>query len=247
MMFHTMILDEVAVPVQVPHPMYWVSDLHLGDASPADDFAEGEHQSGFEWFLEHEVEAEGGRLILVGDVFEMWQCHLKDIREHYGPLFWRLHNYRLLRGNHDAAYRKPPHYFLPGHKRPWLLAEHGHEADALNSTFGWFGHAVTVFAGFLEHLGWEDIDQKTYRWKWLPTPVTRPSRFPPDHYQKYAWERARQFGVQAVILGHTHKAMIEEQRLTGVVYANCGSWVEKDRIGTFLRLADGALTLCEVV
>ena len=153
MSFRVRIIDELPVDFDLPHPLYFASDLHLGDGGAADDFAEGEHQAAFQWFLKHEVEADGGELVLLGDVFELWQCELARIREYYGSLFWRLHNYRLLRGNHDSAYRKPPEWRWPGGHRPLILAGHGHQADLWNSSLGFVGRAVTWVAGALEFLG----------------------------------------------------------------------------------------------
>ena len=228
-----------------PHPLFFASDLHLGDGSAADDFAEGSHRAAFEWFLERKVEPDGGDLILLGDVFELWQAKLKDIRDHQAPLFWRLHNYRLIRGNHDAAYKKPPEWRWPSGSRPQLLAEHGHQADPLNSNLGFIGRVVTAVAGVLERLGWRDIDAKTWRWKWLPTPVTRPSRFRPYHYEAYALERMRETGAEVVVLGHTHKPSLtpfggmKRRRL----YANCGCWVSDDYDGSWVKVHDGRVSV----
>ncbi len=243
--YHVTLLEERACSLAPPHPMYFASDLHLGDGSRADDFAEDYHQDAFEWFLDTEVEAAAGRLILVGDIFELWQCELARIREHYRGLFWRLHNYRLLAGNHDTAYHKPPEWRWPTGYRPLLLAEHGHQADPLNSTLGFIGRSVTAVAGLLERLGWRDVDKAGWRWRWMPTPVTRPQRFPPGHYEDYAAKRAQETGAKLVILGHTHRPALAELP-SGVLYANCGCWVSPDYVGSFVRLGDGIISLCKI-
>ena len=253
-MFHVHELDSLPCdfhrsktsPPGGERPLYFASDLHLGDGGPADDFAEGEHRAAFEWFLDHEVEAEGGELILVGDVFEIWQCHLGRIRERYGSFFWRLLNYRLLRGNHDSALRKPLEWRWPRGRPPLVLAEHGHQADPLNSSLGFVGRTVTAVAGALERLGWRDVDQKTWRWKWMPTPVTRPDRFPPDHYAKYARRRAQETGASIVVLGHTHKPTLTRLG-DGTLYADCGCWVSRDYPGSFVRLGEGEVSLAQVL
>ena len=224
--------------------LYFVSDLHLADGSPADDFNEGSHRAAFEWFLEHEVEADGGELILVGDVFELWQASLRGIREYYGPLFWRLFNYRLLRGNHDSAYRAPPEWLWPDPVEPALLAEHGHRADVWNSQLSIVGRGVTVAAGLLERLGLRGVDD--YAWRHLPTPVTEPAKFGKALYLDYVRRRARKTGAHLVILGHTHEPLLTDLG-DGITYANCGTWVRDDFLGSFLRVRDGAVSLCQVV
>ena len=246
MSFRIQVIDELPLDIHLPHPLYFASDLHLGDGSPADDFAEGGHRAAFEWFLQHEVEADGGELVLVGDVFELWQCELSHVREHYGSLFWQVHNYRLIRGNHDAAYRKPPEWRWPDGCRPLVLAEHGHQADPLNSSLGFVGRTVTAVAGLVERLGWRDVDQNTWRWKWMPTPVTRPDRFPPDHYPNYARRRARETGAHLVILGHTHRPALVRLG-ADVLYANCGCWVSSSFAGSFVRVVEGRVLLAQVL
>lgn len=230
------------------HPLFFASDLHLGDGSGADDFAEGRHREAFVWFLEHQLEKQEGRLILLGDIFELWQCKIKDIYDYDPNLFNQLHNYRLIRGNHDAAYRKPPEWCWPRGTRPELLAEHGHKADLLNHQMSLFGHAVTAVAGVLERLGWKDVDAKTWRWKWLPTPITRPSRFPPYHYEAYALERMRQTGAKVVILGHAHKPCLTPfgGLITPRLYANCGCWVADDYDGSWVKVHDGRVSVWKV-
>lgn len=277
MRFDIQVINEVPIDFSPQRPLYFVSDLHLGDGSPADDFAEGCHLRAFEWFLEHEVEADGGELILLGDVFELWQCNLTHIRRHYGTFADRLFNYRLVRGNHDAALRTPSEWHWPAGTAPIILAEHGHRADLWNSRLGFIGRAVTVVAGILERLGWRDIDQTTWRWKHLPTPVSHPDRFPDDHYADYARRRSRETGARIVILGHTHRPCLRQlpakhslsrpsERSGGpgaafggrgeagevesdgvTIYANCGAWVRKDLPGSFIRLADRTISLAVVL
>jgi len=247
MSFHIHILDELPLKVDLSHPLYFVSDLHLGDGGPADDFTEDRHQAAFEWFLEHEVEPDGGRLVLLGDVFELWQCDLADIRDHYGGFFWRLHNYRLIRGNHDSPLRMPPEWRLVEEEagRPALriLAEHGHRADLWNSKLGFVGRTVTILAGILERLGLKHVDD--WKWRHLPTPRTHPQRLPDSHYVAYARKRAQETGARIVVLGHTHRPTLV--RLEDITYANTGCWTRSDLAGSFVRVHCGLVELCHVL
>lgn len=235
-------LKEISLSFEVDSLLYFASDLHLGDGSDAND-SKG-HRAAFEWFLEHEVEADRGELTLLGDIFELWQCDLKSIREHYDGLFWRLHNYRLIRGNHDSAYRKPPEWYWPNRVQPVLLAEHGHRADIWNWRLGFVGHGLTIAAGLLERLGLTWIDD--YRWRHLPTPVTHPNRFKPDLYAKYARRRARKTGARIVVLGHTHAPSLNRLE-DGTIHADCGCWVSHDFLGSFVKVHDGKVSLWKVI
>ena len=237
--FRVTVLREIMGPWNPEPPICIASDLHGGDGSGADDFTRL-HRLAFEWFLDHEIEGRS-TLILAGDVWELWQCAWKDI------LFTRPQNFRCLGGNHDSSRRNPPHWeewFWPYRVAPNLLVEHGHRADPLNSSLGLVGWGVSALAGLLERLGWEDVDEKAWRWKWMPTPVTRPSRFPPEHYPDYAGRRAKETGAGIVVLGHTHRPMLVE-RPWGI-YANCGCWVRPEFLGSFVRIGDGAISLCKV-
>jgi len=241
-------LDSITCDLPPADPQFFASDLHADGPTKANDFTRP-HRRAFLWFLEHEVEADGGNLTLVGDVWELWQCAWLDI-----PEWWRerLANYRLLRGNHDSARRRPkeyrwPHdvhldgYDFPG--TPVLLAEHGHEADVWNSSLGVVGWTVTAIAGILERLGWKDVDN--WKWKHLRRPTTHPQYLPTQHYLDYAERRARETKTRLVILGHTHKPALAK-RPWGI-YGNCGCWVSHDYLGSFVRVGEGAVSLCEIV
>jgi len=259
MSFRVVRLDQAPVDIRPPRPLYFVSDLHLGDGGPADDFAEGRHREAFQWFLAHEVRANGGHLVLVGDVLELWQCKLERITRHYAPMLWQLAGSTLIRGNHDARRPWPRAWRWPGVGGPAILAEHGHRADLWNSKLGLVGRVVTWVAGALEFLGWRDVDDDcsahpwgrfrrlTREWKWrrLPRPTTHPERLPPDHYARYAGKRARETGARLIILGHTHRP--ELRRLpTGALYANCGSWVGEREAGSWVVVSDGLASLLGV-
>ena len=82
--------------------LYVVSDLHMGDGTAKDNFAE--HRQRFEAFLDEVVEQDDdGRLILAGDVFEFWQSPHGDIVRTYLDLLKRLVQRRavFIVGNHD--------------------------------------------------------------------------------------------------------------------------------------------------
>ena len=53
-------------------PIFCVSDLHLCDRGYRDNFAVEGREARFHKFLDY-VEAEGGRLYVLGDLFDWWQ------------------------------------------------------------------------------------------------------------------------------------------------------------------------------
>ena len=56
---------------------YIVSDLHMGDGSASDNFAP--IKSRFEEFLDMVEKDEGYKLVLAGDIFEIWQSRMGEI------------------------------------------------------------------------------------------------------------------------------------------------------------------------
>ena len=56
-------------------PIFCVSDLHLCDRGYRDNFAVEGREARFYKFLDY-VEAEGGQLYVLGDLFDWWQANL---------------------------------------------------------------------------------------------------------------------------------------------------------------------------
>lgn len=83
--------------------VFVVSDLHLCDGGPRDRFAYGDRPKQFNNFLNF-VESEGGRLIIAGDLFDLWQCNFSKSILHYEDLLARLDRMRAvyILGNHDV-------------------------------------------------------------------------------------------------------------------------------------------------
>lgn len=137
-----------------------ISDLHLGDGSNRDTFAGNDREKSLYVFLDH-VEAEGGELIVAGDLLEMMWWDVDMIVSRYGGILDRLTamNAAYVLGNHDAPLSRMPeaaglHPFLErahemairsiGGKRFKIM--HGHEADVLS------GQSIVNCDQFLENL-----------------------------------------------------------------------------------------------
>lgn len=133
----------------IDRPHFCVSDLHMGDGGPRDNFA---HMSGgwreqeFLSFLDY-VEDQGGELTIIGDLFELWQGNISKVLTCRLSLMDRLADMGAiyLLGNHDIDLRhfnwsnrlrlshplfadlKLSHEIVIGGKFIRLI--HGHEQD----------------------------------------------------------------------------------------------------------------------
>ena len=88
-------------------PIFVVSDLHLADRGFRDNFAVEGREARFYKFLDY-VEAEGGQLYVLGDLFDWWQANLSKSVRVYQDLLARLTHVGpdgalWVAGNHDNA------------------------------------------------------------------------------------------------------------------------------------------------
>ena len=85
-------------------PIFCVSDLHLCDRGYRDNFAVEGREARFYKFLDY-VEAEGGQLYVLGDLFDFWQANLSRAVVAYLDLLTRLDKMQAVYvvGNHDCA------------------------------------------------------------------------------------------------------------------------------------------------
>ena len=80
-----------------------VSDLHMGDGGPRDNFAADGKELQFSLFLDY-VRRQEAELIILGDLFEFWQANVGRVLVHRMPLIERFAelNATYVVGNHDA-------------------------------------------------------------------------------------------------------------------------------------------------
>jgi UDP-2,3-diacylglucosamine pyrophosphatase LpxH len=148
-------------------PLYAISDLHMSDGGPRDNFAYGTHEKELLAFLDM-VEANRGRLVICGDLFELWQSNISKVLTKRMALLDRLARMKAIYilGNHDSDLN----YFIG--KPGWLghpffqtmrlehtesIAGrrfqfiHGHQADAYCSgdTPG-LGRITAIYSGLAE-------------------------------------------------------------------------------------------------
>ena len=160
----TALLTEKAMPI------FCVSDLHLCDRGCRDNFAVEGREARFHEFLDF-VEAEGGQLYILGDLFDWWQANLsKSIRAyqdllarltHMGPLgaLWVVGNHDNaltdfigsavgLRGLELPAMSKAFEATIGGRRFAFL---HGHESDPYCRDLNpGSGEITAIISGLLE-------------------------------------------------------------------------------------------------
>ena len=85
-------------------PIFAISDLHLCDRGPRDNFAFNGREERLGAFLDM-VDREQGRLLILGDLFDFWQVNLGTAVVAYLPLLDRLAGMGAtwIVGNHDNA------------------------------------------------------------------------------------------------------------------------------------------------
>lgn len=153
-------------------PIYAVSDLHLGDGSARDNFAhmsEGHRQEEFESFLDF-VEGHNGQLLILGDLFELWQSNMSKVITHRVKLLDRLAAIGAIYilGNHDADLLYfigqdkfcPAHPFFQSMRMSFTATVsgrhfhfiHGHQVDKYCAgDVPGFGRISAIYSGI-----WED-------------------------------------------------------------------------------------------
>ena len=143
-----------------------VSDLHIGDGGPRDNFSVDGKAQKFDCFLDY-VESREAELFVLGDLFEFWQANISRVLVHRMGLIDRLAQMKAVYvvGNHDADFEALigtdvlGHPFFERMSGPFERAiadkrfkfMHGHELDPFNrdGTPRW-GRILAILGGILE-------------------------------------------------------------------------------------------------
>ncbi len=151
----------------------FISDLHLGDGSRTDDFSRDQQ---FLFFLEF-IKSEAKELIILGDLFELWQADLDKVVFKHSQVINKL---LFLRNKIKVTYVIGNHDYLPFIKyansglgivteyrdsKSGIIAEHGYRYDAFNrfknplkSIKSPLGKHFTKIVANLERLVHPDVD-----------------------------------------------------------------------------------------
>lgn len=237
----------------------FVSDIHLGRGDGSDDFHRDDL---FLKFLEY-AEKKASELIILGDLYELWQSDLEDIYWAHPEVIRKLHSMKNvihIFGNHDYL---PFSKLVPEvYTSERVTALHGHQYDEFNRQanplFGltWpIGKVVTLLVGELERWIHPDIDT------WLLKMKDRLGDFKVEAAkiqnrsqnrndldelaQTVKGLKSHNLGPIS-IFGHSHESeiVVIEEEGTKRIYANCGAWVD-DAYPTYLELTDTRIRLCD--
>ena len=146
--------------------LYIISDLHMGDGGPRDNFAADNKDRQFSLFLDH-VAKEEGELLILGDLFEFWQSNISRVvcrRMDFIDRFAQM-NATYVIGNHDADFEDfigtglLNHPFFESMTGPVertigprrFKFMHGHELDPMHQdgTPRW-GRILSILCGMIE-------------------------------------------------------------------------------------------------
>jgi len=146
--------------------IFVVSDLHLGDGGPRDNFSADGKLRKFNEFLDY-VNDCGGQLYLLGDVFDFWQANIGKVLTHNMHLLDRFAEMQAayVVGNHDADFEDLIGKNMLGHRFFERMSGpfertiggkrfkfmHGHELDPFNrdGTPRW-GRILAILGGIVE-------------------------------------------------------------------------------------------------
>jgi UDP-2,3-diacylglucosamine pyrophosphatase LpxH len=231
----------------------WLSDIHLGNNGCQVDF------------LLHFLRCtETKYLFLVGDIIDMWsmqrrlywpQKHNNAIRSFLGKAKHKT-KVVFIPGNHDEKLREycglelgnisiqkqAVHTLANGRK---LLILHGDEFDGVIGASRFIGKLGSVAYDLLlsmnvvlnwarRHLGLGHWSLSAY----LKLKVKNAVKFI-SNYETAVIRQATRQRVDAVVCGHIHHAEIAP--LGGLLYCNCGDWVES--CSALVETMDGTLSL----
>ena len=238
---------------------FCISDTHLADRGPRDNFMVGDRLESLYRFLGY-VKRQDGRLLILGDLFEWWQVSIGTSVKAYLPLLDRLAamEARWVFGNHDSALSRlegysdlmPQHFLFRNATGPFcesiggrkFLFMHGHEADPYcRDENPGIGHLTAILSGRHEDRNRSPIDRNGRIIEdslvgFLEGAVTvwrkltfRPSRLAELIDGVEEYRRKRLADV--VVYGHTHMP-----GRIGNYHYNCGTWASWEN--TFVRIAD---------
>jgi len=248
--------------------IFCVSDLHLCDRGYRDNFAFGsDREARFYKFLDY-VDAQGGQLYILGDLFDFWQANVSKVIVTYLDLLTRFDKMQAVYvvGNHDADLLdfigKPS--LMPGH--PFFLREvrafertigsrrfaflHGHESDPYcRDANPGTGEITAIISGLLEdrNRGPFDSHHHAVEDNFIGTLESALTFWRHLTFQHGRMDEMidgveayrKEAGADVVIYGHTH-----EPGHIGDYHFNTGSWARAN--DTFVQIdEDGTVGLYE--
>jgi UDP-2,3-diacylglucosamine pyrophosphatase LpxH len=255
--------------------IFVVSDLHVGDQGPRDNFYHmnnGHREQEFKNFLAYVWSHKGGRLIIAGDLFELWQSNISEVMTCRPWLLKKLGEmeatYQL--GNHDAdlKYFAGKSFLYPymfgnmtdeditldvGGKR--ILITHGHKQDPYcASDVPGIGRISAIYAGIREDrngsplvgkYGSKTVEARSLgHWDRLSRCCRRLIGKPSatQEHRQAMCQTLVDSEADALIYGHTHEPGQFYHEDRPLPIYNAGTWAEK--VNTFVHIKpDGTVLL----
>ncbi|MDP8242092.1 MAG: metallophosphoesterase family protein [Candidatus Celaenobacter antarcticus] len=193
-----------------------LSDLHFGDGGPADDFRH--NTKAIRRLLSHYLE-NNYRIILLGDIEELWQFDLDMIKKRYDTeiysLFRKFGVDRIIRvfGNHDREWESPRDPVMKNPDitkgapealkmkigdNPFILLVHGHQGNIESDKNSWISK-------FLVRGAFKPLEPLAKFFKLYGHPSATKSQVTTDYEQvMYAWAKKNEV---ILICGHSHRAI----------------------------------------
>lgn len=153
-------------PAQPGREIIILSDLHMGDGGPRDNFAFDQKERDLNNFLDH-VDRLGAEIFILGDLFDFWQANIGKVLIRHMKSLDRLARMQAVYvvGNHDSDFESLigtgllAHSFFDRMTGPFeriiagkrIMFMHGHELDPFSrdGTPRW-GRILAILAGILE-------------------------------------------------------------------------------------------------
>lgn len=205
--------------IQEPVKVFVISDLHVGDGGPRDDWVQYPEQFDKLFaFCQEAADQPGAKVIVLGDLFNGEYGSRRCLN---GPSLARVMgvlrplNPTYCVGNHDRkAWKYEDHPIFEGFTMAdtvniyGTLFCHGHQVDLFNGAWGRMGRLASWAAGLIGKLSPELEDR-------LRASGGRRS----NHLAFARWmvKFAQAHGCSRVVCGHSH-----EPQTAGPVYANAG-------------------------
>ncbi len=241
-------MQELELPFVIDKPTFLISDLHLGDGARADNFRRSQAEETILRFFDR-VARQSKRLILVGDLFELWKFDLPICLKTYHRILAKLQQLAdqgveiiYIFGNHDfdLSYLQSLFHFVYeswdfGH---YIHIEHGHRFDKDTGLSWKIRKAAVWLVSWLERWVDRNLDLRLERWLQkchIFQPKTPASKWYRGTLMEYVTEVKKLLQIyRLVILGHTHKPLLQNLTETGI-YANCGTWIDGKRDYIFIE------------
>lgn len=246
--------------------LFAISDLHLGDGGPRDNFTP-DKEAELNRFLDFVELQRDPKLVICGDLFELWQANISRVLMHRLGLLDRLARLGAIYvlGNHDIDLKyfvgQPGWLGHPFFQTMCLSYEtkfagrryafiHGHEADPYcRSEDPGLGRITAIYSGLKEtrHGGPMRTKYRTVEQcsvgrlerlvNFLGRLVGKPNRRKAMNRELQVLAKA--IGADTLVCGHTHFP-----GRIGDWHVNCGTWAERDNSFVWIKDEIGCQVCC---